>query len=262
MRFLVRAALVLLLFFVSGCGGLLFGDAYSYYVTGADGGQLNPEAEVGQAVPVRTMLELSNGCDNPESTYVHEGLSWKVEPSEGAEVKDGVFVAAEPGTYKITPVVAGAPDHATFGSFTFTVTASGEVVVETTTSEPPEPESTTTTTEVHPLVGTWEFTFWTRGQKQTPDQGVIVEEYEWFPLTSPIQITIAQAGDSFELVEGYLVSARLDVAGANVRIAGGGNGFEYVLEGAVSGDTITGTQSYNDVNAGAFSTEWVATRLK
>jgi hypothetical protein len=45
------------------------------------------------------------GCSKPYHERVEGKMySWKVEPSDGATVKDGVFVASKPGKYNVTPV--------------------------------------------------------------------------------------------------------------------------------------------------------------
>jgi hypothetical protein len=43
-------------------------------------------------------------CSKPRhDLYEGKLYNWSVEPSDGATVKDGVFVASKPGTYKVTP---------------------------------------------------------------------------------------------------------------------------------------------------------------
>ena len=107
------------------------------------------------------------------------------------------------------------------------------------------------------LVGTWEYTPYYHQQKWTPEGGVSEHEWEWLLAKGPVQFTIARSADSF-----VLGSGTINVSGNHVRIEYTSDGWSLILEGAVSGDAITGTQSYWDEDAGPLSAQWTATRVK
>lgn len=245
----VAAAALLLGLTVSWMGGEVY-----YYVAGADLNELSKaEVPVGESLALHAREhETGTGCDDPYDGAVTEGLTWTVEPATGARMDDGTFVADEPGTYTVTPVIAGAPAGVRIDPLVITVAEDGSATIDQPAEVP---------AEVSPFVGTWEYVGWFHGQKWTPETGVIVDEWEWNPATGPAQLTIEQSGDTFSVTGWGAGSITID--GTSIRIYNEAEGgFSMTLEGTISGDTITGTQSYTDDDAGPHSAEWVAKRVQ
>lgn len=149
-------------------------------------------------------------------------------------------------------MIAGAPAGVRIDPLVITVAEDGSATIDQPAEVP---------TEVSPFVGTWEYVGWFHGQKWTPETGVIVDEWEWNPATGPAQLTIEQSGDTFSVTGWGAGSITID--GTSIRIYNEAEGgFSMTLEGTISGDTITGTQSYTDDDAGPHSAEWVAKRVQ
>lgn len=247
-------AVALLLGLTVSCLG---GEVY-YYVADADlQGLSTADVPVGGSLALHAREhETGTGCDDPYDAFVTDGVTWTVEPATGARMEGDTFVADEPGTYTVTPVIAGARAGITIHPVVITVAEDGSATIEQPADQPADQPA-----EVNPFVGTWEFVPWFKGQKWTPEGGVSVDEWEWSLATGPAQLTIEQSGDTFSVTGWGAGSVTID--GASIRIHNEAEGgFSMTLEGTISGDTITGIQSYTDDDAGPHSAEWVATRVK
>ena len=83
---------------------------------------------VGEQVELSVEIEKGDsfGCGHTiPKKMAGSGYGWSVEPSDGATVKGGVFVASKPGEYTVTPVI---------GTITETPTPK-TIVVEGTAAE-------------------------------------------------------------------------------------------------------------------------------
>ena len=223
---LALAALMLLALTV-GCWG---GDV-SYYVAGSDQQEVD-EAEigVGEAFALHAREhEAGTGCDDPFDGAVTEGVSWKVEPEEGAGVSNGRFVASKPGVYTVTPVFVEPRPNVRIGSVVFTVTDDG---------------STTTTVtgdgiDYTPLLGTWQYQI----------RIVTWDEVEtWKPVeaskTETMTFFIGAGGVLKVTRDGAEYPVRYDGTTLTVGDPGTKDGAYPVFIGTVSGDTIDGQISY------------------
>jgi hypothetical protein len=93
---------------------------------------------VGEQVELSVVIEKGDsfGCGHtipkkmPGSAY-----GWIVEPSDGATVKGGVFVASKPGKYTVTPVIGTKAETHTPKTITVEGTAAETFTTETTTTE-------------------------------------------------------------------------------------------------------------------------------
>lgn len=200
----------------------------------------------------RPGCSCEQGRKLPEVKTAYPDVVFTVDGPDGATVDQrGVFTARKPGTYVVT---ATGP----LGSATITVVVTG-TEIPPSDGEPAEEPAEEPAAD--PLLGTWEFTMWWSGQKSSEEDGVSTDEWEWFEGRGASQLIIGTSGDTYTLDSAFQ-NPTIEVTGTSVRITNTIEGFSVVLEGTVSGDRISGTQSYTDAVAGAFSTAWVATRVK
>ena len=112
---------------------------------------------VGEPVKLSVLTQegSSFGCEKPRlDSIAGDMYSWSVDPSNGATVKDGVFVASKPGKYNVTPVgiLTAKPRPRTITvegtaaeTFTTETMAAETTAAEATTTI--EPDETTTETD-------------------------------------------------------------------------------------------------------------------
>ncbi len=256
MRHTLKRAVLLLVVATVALGPLVAceKDPSYYFEDGRTSDESYFETETGEALDlgVGELHFRNTGCAcsaKEELSKLTTAVDYSVEPAEGATVSDkGIFTATRPGTY--TVMVSGR-----YGSASATVAVTGEDL-----AGEDEPPVETEEPEVSPLVGTWSWTPWWPQQKWTPEGGVSEHEWEWLIGKGPANFTIEQSGDAY-VVGDWLVGSQIAVDGTHVVIVNTSPGWLMTLDGTVSGDTITGTQSYEDDNAGSLSLEWAATRV-
>jgi hypothetical protein len=98
----------------------------------------NDKVAVGKQVKLSVTDRESDtfGCARAHYDKVAgEMYSWRVEPSDGATVKDGVFVASKPGKYKVTPVEGTRTDNPIPRTIVVEGTAAETIADETTVTE-------------------------------------------------------------------------------------------------------------------------------
>lgn len=248
-RFVIPALMAVMMITFPGCGHKAL-----YSLEGPSGAKLDSQVATGQAVPiqVRRQAEAAFGCAVDEFESVADD-KWKIEPSEGAQMKDGAFVASEPGTYTVTPIVDKDGGDAV-ESFTFVVTDEGEISAEVTTTvggpeeeEPGEPEepSTTSTSQMPSLAGDWSWT----GAQET--DGVLG------PSSRAYTYTFKEEAGGWAV---YVKDTRLGPVsfdGTNVSFTVGVLGTA-TFTGVLKDNTITGTQIHD---GGKWEGSWEATRV-
>lgn len=221
-------------------------------------------AVVGERITILSAeKQTTGGCAgiNSESrTVLPENLDWTVTPSTG-RVVGNYFVADEPGTYKLAPVVnatSGVPGISPGTPLGPTMTIKvlpGET--PSTEAAGPDIQASIDTPEPSadaPLAGTWSYigmvvsgsgssAIWSQG----PNPGTLVIE----KTADGYYLQISE-GTSKAILDGtnVVLERNFPDLGVSVRYTG-----------VLSGDTITGTQ-HTEANGASHDDPWTATRVK
>lgn len=108
---------------------------------------------VGEQVELSVVIEKgdSSGCGHTiPKKMAGSAYGWKVEPSDGATVKGGVFVASKPGEYTVTPVFGTKAETHTPKTIVVQGTAVKNSAADTIATEAKtstEPDATSTETK-------------------------------------------------------------------------------------------------------------------
>jgi hypothetical protein len=207
--------------------------------------------------------QINSGCAgiNSESRTVQpQNLDWTVTPLTG-RVVDDYFVADEPGTYKLAPVVktdSGVPGMAPgtpLGpTMTIKVLPAESPAAGTTGSEIQASVDTPETSADAPLAGTWTYI----GMKVTGTGSSAT----WAPAPNPGTLVIEKRTDGYYLqISEGTSKATLDGADVVLERNFPSLGISVRYTGVLSGDTITGTQ-HTVANGATHDDPWTATRSK
>ena len=219
-------------------------------------------AAVGERITIfPAEKQTTSGCDgiNSESrTVLPENLDWTVTPSTG-RVVDNYFIADEPGTYKLAPVVnanSGVPGISPGTPLGPTMTIK---VLETPSTEASKPDvaasmDTPEPSADAPLAGTWSYI------------GMLVtgsgSSATWSQAPNPGTLVIEKTADGYylQISEG---TSKATLDGSNVVLERNfpSLGVSVRYTGVLSGDTITGTQ-HTEANGASHDDPWTATRVK
>ena len=199
--------------------------------------------------------QINSGCAgiNSESrTVLPQNLDWTVTPSTG-RVVDDYFVADEPGTYKLAPVIMAdsgvpgmAPGTPLGPTMTIKVLPGETPSTEATGSDIQASMDTPESSPEAPLAGTWSYV----GMKVTGTGSSAT----WAPAPNPGTLVIEKRteGTSKATLDGTNVVLERNFPSLGVSVR-----FTRVL----SGDTITGT--HHTVADGATHDDpWTATRVR
>ena len=210
--------------------------------------------------------QLTRGCAglaNGDSVSLPpDDLDWTVTPP-GGRVVGGYFVADEPGTYTLAPVVSAVPRTSATGVYpgmrlgtTLTIKVlPGETPSAETTSPDIAPSIDTPQPSADaPLAGTWSYT------------GMLVRgtgsSATWSAAPKPGTLVIEKRADGYylQISEGTSV-ATLD--GTKVVLERNFTTLKISVRytGVLSGDTITGTQ-HTVANGASHDDPWTATRVR
>ncbi len=181
-------------------------------------------------------------CTSEKEGYNSEPISevdYSVEPAEGATVSDaGVFTATRPGTYRV--MISGR-----YGSATTTVVVTGDQLPE---EDGPPAESEEP--EADPFVGSWMWTPWWPKQKSGAAGNLTPDEFDWVLGTSQVELVISGSDGGFTAGGWVRPGTTVTVTGTSVLVAMTYAEGSCTLEGTLSGDTITGTQTWTDSTPG------------
>lgn len=220
------AACALLLSLTVGCWG---GEVY-YYVAGSDNEAVT-EAEIGVGEAFKLHArehETGTGCDDPYDGAVTQGVTWKIEPAEGAAVEGGRFIASKPGVYTVTPVFSETRTNVGIRSVVFTVAGDG---------------STTVTPgdgiDYAPLLGMWTY----------PIRIVKWDDVETWKAVEAVKtetmVFSLGAGGVLKVTrDGVEVPVTYDGTTVTVGDPATTDGAAPLFIGTISGDTISGRISY------------------
>lgn len=223
----LSVACTLLLALTVGCWG---GDV-SYYVAGSDQKELDKaEIAVGEAFAIHAREhEAGTGCDDPYDGAVTEGVSWSVEPKDGAKVENGRFVATKPGVYTVTPVFAEPRTNVEIRPVVFTVSDDGSTTAAVTGDG----------TDYTPLLGTWTYQI----RYVTWDEVDTWKAVE-ASKTETMVFSLGAGGALKVTRDGAEYPVTYDGTTVTVGDSTTKDGAYAVFTGTVSGDTIDGQISY------------------
>jgi hypothetical protein len=210
--------------------------------------------------------QITRGCAgfaNGDSVLISpQDLDWTVTPSTG-RVVDDYFVADEPGTYKLAPVVSarssGSPAAPPAGTplgptMTIKVTAGQTQSTDTTGSDVQASMDTSAPSADAPLAGTWSYVgMLVRGSGSSAT---------WEKSPKPGTLVIEKRADGYflQISEG---TSKATLDGANVILERNFPSLKVSVRytGVLSGDTITGTQ-HTAANGASHDDPWTATRVR
>ncbi len=247
----------LLLSLTVGCWG---GDV-DYYVAGSDLKEITKaEVAVGEAFKIHARQhETGSGCENPGDMYVSEGVTWKVEPADGARVEGERFIATKPGVYTVTPVFEKALPNVGISSVVFTVADDGS------TSIAPPGDGI----DYAPILGTWTYPI----RRITWDDVETWKSVEVSEMET-IVLSLGPGGVLAATRNGAVVNGPVGVNYDGTTLTVGNpatkDGGEPLFTGTVSGDTITGQITYPGGGKGTIyprrdvdlAMPWTATRTR